>query len=75
VVQNIEQSVTKRIEDAYQKVPAKKEHTASEIKLPEPVSKGFPYVDTSIDFDVLSKLNGELINWSEAFNVFCKLKC
>ncbi|WP_250540408.1 2-oxoglutarate dehydrogenase E1 component [Bacillus subtilis] len=63
VVQNIEKSVTKRIEDAIQKVPSKKEHTACEIELPEPVSNGFPDVDTSIDFDVLRKLNGELINW------------
>lgn len=74
VVQNIEKSVTKRIEDAYQKVPSKKEHTACEIELPEPVSNGFPDVDTSIDFDVLRKLNGELINWPESFNVFGKLK-
>lgn len=74
VVQNIEKSVTKRIEDAYQKVPSEKEHTACEIELPEPVSNGFPDVDTSIDFDVLRKLNGELINWPESFNVFGKLK-
>lgn len=31
-------------------------------------------MDTSIDFDVLRKLNGELINWPESFNVFGKLK-
>ncbi len=42
--------------------------------MPEPVSNGFPDVDTAIDFDVLRKLNGELINWPESFNVFGKLK-
>ncbi|KYD02527.1 2-oxoglutarate dehydrogenase E1 component [Bacillus atrophaeus] len=73
-VQNIEQSVAKRIEDAYQKVPAKKEDAVREIELPEPVSNGFPDVDTSIHFDVLRKLNGELVNWPESFNVFGKLK-
>ncbi len=72
--QNIETAVTKRIEDAYKKVPAKKEDAVREIELPEPVSNGFPDVDTAIDFDVLRKLNGELINWPESFNVFGKLK-
>lgn len=72
--QNIEMAVTKRIEDAYKKVPAKKEDAVREIELPEPVSNGFPDVDTAIDFDVLRKLNGELINWPESFNVFGKLK-
>ncbi|MEH7662643.1 2-oxoglutarate dehydrogenase E1 component, partial [Bacillus velezensis] len=72
--QNIETTVTKRIEDAYKKVPAKKEDAVREIELPEPVSNGFPDVDTAIDFDVLRKLNGELINWPESFNVFGKLK-
>ncbi len=51
-----------------------KEDAVREIELPEPVSNGFPDVDTAIDFDVLRKLNGELINWPESFNVFGKLK-
>ncbi|WP_345807707.1 2-oxoglutarate dehydrogenase E1 component [Bacillus pumilus] len=72
--EEIEQAVATRIEEAYQKVPSKKEHTIQEIELPEPVSNGFPVVDTSVEFDVLRKLNEELISWPDDFQVFGKLK-
>ncbi|UJM26000.1 2-oxoglutarate dehydrogenase E1 component [Bacillus altitudinis] len=72
--EEIEQAVTAKIEEAYKKVPSKKEHTIQEIELPEPVSNGFPAVDTSVEFDVLRKLNEELISWPKDFQVFGKLK-
>ncbi|MCF7618208.1 2-oxoglutarate dehydrogenase E1 component [Bacillus sonorensis] len=73
-VSKIQDSVMKRLEEAYRNVPAKKEDMVHEIVLPEPVSNGFPNVDTSVDFDVLRKINKELIAWPENFNVFDKLK-
>ncbi|MEC1259944.1 2-oxoglutarate dehydrogenase E1 component [Bacillus swezeyi] len=73
-VDKIQESVVKRLEEAYRKVPAKKEDMTHEIVLPEPVSNGFPEVDTSVEFDVLRKINEELVSWPEDFNVFGKLK-
>jgi 2-oxoglutarate dehydrogenase E1 component len=64
----------KRLEEAYRKVPAKKEDMTHEIVLPEPVSNGFPDVDTSVDVETLRKINQELVSWPENFNVFDKLK-
>ncbi|MCY9270114.1 thiamine pyrophosphate-dependent enzyme, partial [Bacillus licheniformis] len=73
-VGKIKDAVQKRLEEAYRKVPAKKEDMTHEIVLPEPVSNGFPDVDTSVDFETLRKINQELVSWPENFNVFDKLK-
>lgn len=51
-----------------------KEDMTHEIVLPEPVSNGFPDVDTSVDVETLRKINQELVSWPENFNVFDKLK-
>lgn len=53
----------------------KKEYIVFEIEFLEFVLNGFFDVDIFIDFDVFCKLNGELINWLELFNVFGKFKC
>ncbi|MCY8410379.1 thiamine pyrophosphate-dependent enzyme, partial [Bacillus haynesii] len=73
-VDKIKDAVLKRLEEAYRKVPAKKEDMTHEIVLPEPVSNGFPDVDTSVDVETLHKINQELVSWPENFNVFDKLK-
>lgn len=73
-VDKIGDAVMKRLEEAYRKVPAKKEDMTHEIVLPEPVSNGFPDVDTSVDVETLRKINQELVSWPENFNVFDKLK-
>ncbi|MCY7781114.1 thiamine pyrophosphate-dependent enzyme, partial [Bacillus haynesii] len=52
-VDKIKDAVLKRLEEAYRKVPAKKEDMTHEIVLPEPVSNGFPDVDTSVDVETL----------------------
>ncbi|MGG3643070.1 2-oxoglutarate dehydrogenase E1 component [Bacillus gobiensis] len=66
--------ITKRFEAAYRNVPKNKEDTIADIELPAPVSNGFPAIDTSIKFDVLRKLNSELVTYPEGFNVFGKLQ-
>ncbi|MCY8586603.1 thiamine pyrophosphate-dependent enzyme, partial [Bacillus haynesii] len=48
-VDKIKDAVLKRLEEAYRKVPAKKEDMTHEIVLPEPVSNGFPDIDTSVN--------------------------
>ncbi|MDA1475050.1 2-oxoglutarate dehydrogenase E1 component [Bacillus changyiensis] len=73
-VKKLHDSAMKRLDEAYRKVPAKKEDLAHEIELPEPVSNGFPDTNTSVETAVLHKINQELISWPENFNVFGKLK-
>lgn len=68
----IEQSIEERLKSARDLVPAEEED--ADIVLPEAVHKGFPSVETSVDRDVLKRLNDDLLEWPEGFGVFHKLQ-
>ncbi|TCI53593.1 2-oxoglutarate dehydrogenase E1 component [Exiguobacterium sp. SH5S13] len=68
----IEQSIEDRLKSARDLVPAEEED--ADIVLPEAVYKGFPYVDTAVERDLLQQLNDELLVWPEGFGVFHKLQ-
>lgn len=71
-IDELNQKVTSKLQDAYKKVPAKK----AEIEDPKPpvtVEKGLPKIATGVSLDKLQKLNEELLNWPDNFQVFNKL--
>lgn len=68
----IEQSIEDRMKSARDLVPAEEED--ADIVLPEAVHKGFPYVDTAVERELLQQLNDELLVWPEGFGVFHKLQ-
>lgn len=68
----IEQSIEDRLKSARDLVPAEEED--ADIVLPEAVYKGFPFVETGVERDVLKQLNDELLVWPEGFGVFHKLQ-
>ncbi|UTT42157.1 2-oxoglutarate dehydrogenase E1 component [Exiguobacterium aurantiacum] len=68
----IEQSIEDRLKSARDLVPAEEED--ADIILPEAVHKGFPFVETGVERDVLQQLNDELLVWPEGFGVFHKLQ-
>lgn len=70
----LEKDVSKKLEDAYEKVPPKEEKA---VKIPEPpelVEKGFPEVNTAVPVKRLKSINDELLNWPKQFSVFSKLE-
>lgn len=68
----IEQAIEETLKSARDLVPA--EEMDADIILPDAVHKGFPEVDTSVERDVLARLNEELLEWPEGFGVFHKLQ-
>lgn len=67
------ESVVGKLQSAYAKVPETKEEIG-ELNPPETVEKGLPKIETKVPLEKLQRLNEELLQWPEGFNVFGKLK-
>jgi len=68
-----QQEVADKLQKAYEKVPKSKEEV-EDIHVPEKVACGLPKVETGVSADALYKINDELIDWPEGFQVFNKLQ-
>ncbi|PLR76647.1 2-oxoglutarate dehydrogenase E1 component [Bacillus sp. V3-13] len=68
-----EAQILNRLQEAYEKVPGKKEQALNEMNPPETVEKGIPKINTAVPKDELYRINQELLEWPEDFNVFNKL--
>ena len=73
-IEKINEEVQTTLKNAYAKVPDNKVEQVHEIRLPKFVNSGLPELKTAVDKSELLKLNEELINWPENFNVFSKLQ-
>jgi 2-oxoglutarate dehydrogenase E1 component len=70
----IEQKVSARLTEAYEKVPKKEKEVTNEPDIPDVVEMGIPQIETGVPIEVLRKINSDLLNWPEGFNVFNKLE-
>ncbi|WP_044022151.1 2-oxoglutarate dehydrogenase E1 component [Bacillus sp. SG-1] len=72
--EKMEKEVEETLKAAYEKVPTKDENPDIVMNPPEEITNGFPNIDTSVDFEQLSELNDELLQWPEGFTPFKKLE-
>ncbi|MGG0719374.1 2-oxoglutarate dehydrogenase E1 component [Robertmurraya massiliosenegalensis] len=71
-IEKLDQVVLTRLQEAYLKVPEKKEKEG-DPKPPITVEKGIPKIATGVPIEKLKKMNEELLQWPEEFQVFSKL--
>ncbi|WP_100331212.1 2-oxoglutarate dehydrogenase E1 component [Bacillus xiapuensis] len=62
-----------KLKAIYEKVPKKDDNPDIIMNPPKFVEKELPSGETAVDIETLNKLNTELLNWPEGFNVFKKL--
>jgi 2-oxoglutarate dehydrogenase E1 component len=70
----IENSISAKLSEAYEKVPKKEKEVQAEPDIPEVIEMGIPQIDTSVPLDSLRRINDELLKWPQGFNVFNKLE-
>lgn len=70
----LDDSITNKLKEAYDKVPKNSEELDTEMRPPEIVEHGFPKIKTAVDEPILSILNEDLLKWPEGFKVFNKLE-
>lgn len=70
---DIEERITSKLTEAYEKVPKEDKEVSREPNIPEVVEMGIPKIDTGVPIEVLRKINNDLLDWPEGFNVFNKL--
>ncbi|MDF1509848.1 2-oxoglutarate dehydrogenase E1 component [Robertmurraya sp. DFI.2.37] len=71
-LEQLEREVLTRLQEAYAKVP-EKEEKEGDPKPPETVEKGISKMKTGVPLEKLKKMNEELLQWPEGFQVFSKL--
>ncbi|GAA0329199.1 2-oxoglutarate dehydrogenase E1 component [Bacillus carboniphilus] len=72
-LKQIDDSITQKLKEAYDKVPKHSEELDTEMRPPEIVEQGFPKIKTAVENGTLSQLNEDLLKWPEGFKVFNKL--
>jgi 2-oxoglutarate dehydrogenase E1 component len=70
----IEENISAKLTQAYEKVPKKEKEVQAEPDIPEVIEMGIPQIDTSVPLHVLEKINEDLLKWPQGFNVFSKLE-
>jgi 2-oxoglutarate dehydrogenase E1 component len=74
-VKSIEDEVLTKHQTEYDKVQGRKEKFKLEdTRLPEPLSKALPDIDTTIPVSELQDLTEKMLQWPENFNVYPKIK-
>ncbi|MDR7072350.1 2-oxoglutarate dehydrogenase E1 component [Fictibacillus barbaricus] len=74
-VKSIEDEVLTKHQTEYDKVQGRKEKFKLEdTRLPEPLSKALPDIDTTIPVSELQDLTEKMLKWPENFNVYPKIK-
>ncbi|WP_079510296.1 2-oxoglutarate dehydrogenase E1 component [Mesobacillus jeotgali] len=69
----IEEKINSKLISANEKVPKAEKEVQREPDIPDVVEMGIPRIDTGVPADILRKINHDLLNWPEGFNVFNKL--
>ena len=73
-VKSLDESVFSGMQAAYDRVKELPVSTAHEIVIPEVVLNGMPETPTGVAEERLTKINEELLSWSEGFTPFKKLE-
>jgi 2-oxoglutarate dehydrogenase E1 component len=73
-VEEMEREVAERLKIAYEKVPKDESKLDFIMDPPKPVASKLPFVKTSVEKDVLRRLNKELLQFPPNFHVFNKLE-
>jgi 2-oxoglutarate dehydrogenase E1 component len=73
-VEEMEREVAERLKIAYEKVPKDESKLDFIMDPPKPVASKLPFVKTSVEKDVLRRLNKELLQFPSDFHVFNKLE-
>ncbi|WP_085993456.1 2-oxoglutarate dehydrogenase E1 component [Oceanobacillus senegalensis] len=73
-INEVKENVQNKFKQAYQNINQEKEPLRTMEERHSLYSSELPEVDTSVDKDILTKINNELLEWPEGFNVFGKLK-
>ncbi|WP_085521532.1 2-oxoglutarate dehydrogenase E1 component [Tuberibacillus sp. Marseille-P3662] len=70
----MDQDLHSQMQSVMDKVKADSGDDVEEMELPEPVAKGLPQIDTSVDFASLRQINENLLKWPDGFTVYSKLR-
>ncbi|KDE49634.1 2-oxoglutarate dehydrogenase E1 component [Geobacillus sp. CAMR5420] len=73
-VDEMEQEVAERLKIAYERVPKNEDELDFIMDPPKPVVDRLPEVKTGVAKDVLHRVNEELLEFPDGFNVFNKLE-
>ncbi|ESU71534.1 2-oxoglutarate dehydrogenase E1, partial [Geobacillus thermopakistaniensis] len=73
-VDEMEQEVAERLKIAYERVPKNEDELDFIMDPPKPVVDRLPAVKTGVAKDVLHRVNEELLQFPDGFNVFNKLE-
>lgn len=72
-LKQMDEEIQAALQKAYDKVPKVKDNPDTKMNPPEYINK-LPQVKTAVSEDILAKINEELLQWPENFNVFGRLK-
>jgi 2-oxoglutarate dehydrogenase E1 component len=74
-VKSIEEEILTKHQSEYDKVQGRKEKFKLEdTRLPEPLSRALPDIDTTVSVSELQDLTEKMLTWPENFNVYPKIK-